>query len=284
MPFRVGHRILRHHNASAQDFQRGLEAIDRNVRAQAQIVNDLLDMSRIISGQVRLEVRPMNLQDIIQAALDTVRPSAESKGIRLQTLIDSKVGPARGDPHRLHQVLWNLFSNAIKFTPKSGRVTVTLEHVESHLEITVEDSGIGIEPEFLPFVFDRFRQADAGIGCRYGGLGLGLSIVKSLVELHGGTVRVKSLGRSQGCTFTVALPVYHLRIEETDRLKSMKSDPLQTIELPRLDNTRVLVVDDDQEGCAIMARMVEGRARACAASTRLGKAWRSWPTSGSTSF
>ena len=252
-------QILRHHNASAQDFERGLEAIARNVRAQTQIVNDLLDMSRIISGHVLLEVRATNLHDVMQSALDTVRPSAESKGIRLQTLLDSRIGPVRGDPNRLQQVMWNLLANAIKFTPKGGRVTLSLERVDSQIEITVDDSGIGIDAEFLPFVFDRFRQADAGIGRRYGGLGLGLSIVKSLVELHGGTVRVNSPGRDRGATFTVALPVYHLRVDQTERLRSIRADPLATIELPRLENTRVLVVDDDLEGCAIMARMVEGR-------------------------
>ncbi len=252
-------QILRHHNASTEDFQRGLEAIDRNVRAQTQIVNDLLDMSRIISGHVLLEVRPMSLQEVIQGSLDSVRPSADSKGIRVQTLLDSKLGPVRGDPSRLQQVLWNLLANAIKFTPRGGRVSVTLERVDSHVEITVDDNGIGIEPEFMPFVFDRFRQADAGIGRRYGGLGLGLSIVKSLVELHGGSVRVESPGHDQGSTFTVMLPVYHVRVDDTDRSRSLRSDPLRTIELPRLDNTRALVVDDDLEGCAITARMVEGR-------------------------
>lgn len=265
-------QILRHHNASPEDFKRGLEAIDRNVRSQTQIVNDLLDMSRIISGHVLLEVRPMNLPEAIQAALDSVRPSADSKGIRIQTLLDTRLGPVRGDPHRLQQVLWNLLANAIKFTPKGGRVTVTLERVDSHVEVTVEDNGIGIDPEFLPYVFDRFRQADAGIGRRYGGLGLGLSIVKSLVELHGGSVRAKSLGKDRGSSFTVALPVYHVRIDDADQRRALRSDPLQTIELPRLDNTRVLVVDDDLEGCAIMARMVEVRGAQvrCIASGREG--------------
>jgi PAS domain S-box-containing protein len=252
-------QILRHHNASPQDFQRGLEAIDRNVRAQTQIVNDLLDMSRIISGQVLIEVRPMSLQEVIHGALDSVRPSADSRGIRIQTMLDSQLGPVRGDPNRMQQVLWNLLTNAIKFTPKGGRISVALERIDSHVEITIEDTGIGIEPEFLPFVFDRFRQADAGIGRRYGGLGVGLSIVKSLVELHGGSVRVRSPGRNQGSTFAVILPVYQVRIEEGDRVRSMRSDPLETIALPRLDHTRALVVDDDLEGCAIMARMLEGR-------------------------
>ena len=252
-------QILRHHNASPQDFQRGLEAIDRNVRAQTQIVNDLLDMSRIISGQVLLEVRPMSLQEVIHTALDSVRPSAEAKGIRVQSLLDSRLGAVRGDPQRLQQVLWNLLANAIKFTPRGGRVTVALERIDSQAQITIEDTGVGIEPDFLPFVFDRFRQADAGIARHYGGLGLGLSIVKSLVELHGGAVRVSSPGRDQGSTFTVALPIYHLRLEDVDRSRSMRADPLETIELPRLDHTRALVVDDDLEGCALMARILEGR-------------------------
>src|SRR6185437_8119010 len=166
--------------------------------------------------QVLLEVRPMSLQEVIHTALDSVRPSAEGKGIRVQTLLDSRLGAVRGDPHRLQQVLWNLLANAIKFTPKGGRVTIALERVDSHAQITIEDTGIGIEADFLPYVFDRFRQADAGIGRRYGGLGLGLSIVKSLVELHGGVVRVNSPGRDQGSTFIVSLPIYHVRVQDID--------------------------------------------------------------------
>jgi PAS domain S-box-containing protein len=251
--------LLLHPGTRPEDLKRGMEAISRNVRVQAQIVNDLLDMSRVVSGQVMLEVHPTSLQEIVGHAIDAVRPSADNKAIRIQTLIDSRIGPVRGDPTRLQQVIWNLLSNAVKFTPKDGCVKVILERVDSHVEVTVEDSGIGIDPDFLPFVFDRFRQADPGISRRYGGLGIGLSIVKSLVELHGGSVRAKSPGKDQGSTFSVALPLFHVRPDE-DRLSRVSpSDPLQTIELPRLDDTRVLLVDDDADGCELVSAILVAR-------------------------
>ena len=262
--------LLQHAGTKPEDLKRGLEAISRNVRTQAQIVNDLLDMSRIVSGQVMLEVHPMSLQDVLSHAIDAVRPSADNKFIIIQTLIDSKIGPVRGDPTRLQQVIWNLLSNAVKFTPKGGRIKASLERVDSHVEVTVEDSGSGIEPDFLPFVFDRFRQADSGISRRHGGLGIGLSIVKSLVELHGGSVRAKSPGKDRGSTFSVALPLFHVRPEE-DRLSTMNlSDPLQTIELPRLDGTRVLLVDDDADGGELVSAILVARGAhvRCVASGR----------------
>ncbi|HXS28638.1 MAG TPA: ATP-binding protein [Steroidobacteraceae bacterium] len=251
--------LLQHPGAKAEDVRRGLEAIARNVRIQAQIVNDLLDMSRVISGQVMLEVRPTSLQEILGHAIDAVRASAENKSIRIQTLIDSKIGPVRGDPTRLQQVLWNLLSNAVKFTPKRGRINVILERVDSHVEVTVEDTGIGIDPDFLPFVFERFRQGEAGISRRYGGLGIGLSIVKNLVELHGGSVRAKSPGKEQGSTFTVALPLFHVRPDDDRTSQTSQSDPLQKIELPRLDGTRVLLVDDDVGGCELVSAILTAR-------------------------
>lgn len=251
--------LLRHPGTKPEDLKRGLEAISRNVRIQAQIVNDLLDMSRVVSGQVMLEVHPTSLQQILGHAIEAVTPSADNKSIRIQTLIDAKVGPVRGDPTRLQQVVWNLLSNAVKFTPKGGRIKVILERVDSHVEITIEDTGIGIESDFLPFVFDRFRQADSGISRRHGGLGIGLSIVKSLVELHGGSVRAKSPGRNQGSTFSVALPLFHVRPEEDRRSSANPSDPLQTIELPRLDGTRVLLVDDDADGCELVSAILAAR-------------------------
>jgi PAS domain S-box-containing protein len=265
--------ILRHPKASTQDFSRGIEIIDRNVRAQTQIVNDLLDMSRIDSGQIHLEVRSMDLVEVIHGALEAARPSADAKRIRIQTLLDSRVGAMRGDPHRLQQVLWNLVSNAVKFTPAGGGIQVSLERVHSHLEIAVQDSGIGIPAEFLPHVFERFRQADAGIGRRYGGLGLGLSIVKSLVELHGGTVRVKSAGQDRGSTFIVALPVHHVRTDDASPLPRAGTHPLDAIGLPALENTSVLIVEDDADGRALLARIVESRgARTqCATRTHSGK-------------
>jgi PAS domain S-box-containing protein len=251
--------LLRHPGTKPEDLKRGLEAISRNVRIQTQIVSDLLDMSRVVSGQVMLEVQSTSLQEILGHAIDAIRASADNKSIRIQTLIDSKIGPVRGDPTRLQQVFWNLLSNAVKFTPKRGSIKVILERVDSHVEVTVEDTGIGIDPEFLPFVFDRFRQADSGVSRRHGGLGLGLSIVKSLVELHGGTVRAKSPGADQGSTFAVALPLFHVRTEDNRASAGSPSDPLLTIDLPRLDDTSVLLVDDDVDGCELVTAILVAR-------------------------
>jgi PAS domain S-box-containing protein len=252
--------LLRERRARPEDFDRGLETIERNVRIQAQIVNDLLDMSRIISGKVHLEVQPLYLHEVVTNAIDAVRQSAAAKEIRIHPLLDSRIGLVRGDPNRLQQVLWNLLTNAIKFTPKGGRVQIVLERVNSHAEISVEDNGIGIRGDFLPYVFDRFRQADPSTTRRFGGLGLGLSIVKNLVELHGGTVRVKSPGESQGSTFIISLPISHVRTDEGDRGTSstQAADPMDAIELPRLDNVRVLVVDDEPDGRALIARILDG--------------------------
>jgi CheY-like chemotaxis protein len=241
-----------------QDTQ-ALQTIDRNVRAQARIIDDLLDMSRIVSGKIHLEIQPLHLHAVIEGALDAVRQSAAAKNIRLHTLLDSNIGLVRGDPNRLQQVLWNLLSNSVKFTPTGGRISVVLERVNSHVEIVVEDSGIGIRADFLPFVFDRFRQADPTTTRRHGGLGLGLSIVKTLVEMHGGSVRVKSPGENQGSTFIVALPVSHVRTEAVPGGQRATTTPdlLDAIQLPRLDNVRVLVVDDEADGRALIARILE---------------------------
>src|SRR6185436_8130812 len=165
-----------------------------------------------------------------------VRQSAAAKNIRINTLLDSNIDLVRGDPNRLQQVLWNLLSNAVKFTPRGGRISVVLERVNSHVEIIVEDTGIGIRSDFLPFVFDRFRQADPSTTRHHGGLGLGLSVVKNLVEMHGGSVRVKSPGENQGSTFVVGLPVSHVRAEDHEERRRVSSgDPVDSIELPRLN-------------------------------------------------
>jgi len=236
-----------------------LQTIDRNVRAQVRIIDDLLDMSRIVSGKLHLEVQPLHLHQVIEEGLDAVRQSAAAKNIRINTLLDSNIDLVRGDPNRLQQVLWNLLSNAVKFTPRGGRISVVLERVNSHVEIIVEDTGIGIRSDFLPFVFDRFRQADPSTTRHHSGLGLGLSVVKNLVEMHGGSVRVKSPGENKGSTFVVTLPVSHVRAEEGHRLATTMIDPLDAIELPRLDNVRVLVVDDEADGRALIARILEDR-------------------------
>ena len=200
-------KILRSGKVDAEDMEEGLAAIERNSQAQTQIIEDLLDISRIISGNLRLDVQRLHLADIIEAALAAVLPAANAKEIRIHKVLDSLAGPVTGDAARLQQVVWNLLSNAVKFTPKGGQVQVLLERVNSHVEISVIDTGIGIKPEFLPHVFDRFRQADASTTRRHGGLGLGLAIVKQLVEMHGGSIRAKSPGEGQGATFTVTLPI-----------------------------------------------------------------------------
>ena len=252
--------LLRGPRISAQDRERGLETIERNVRVQAQIVNDLLDMSRIISGKVHLEVQSLYLHEVVNNAIDTVRQSAAAKRVRIQPMLDSRIGMVRGDPNRLQQVLWNLLSNAVKFTPADGRVQVVLERVNSHVEISVQDTGIGIPTEFLPHVFDRFRQGDPSTTRRYGGLGLGLSIVKSLVELHGGTVRVKSPGENLGSTFVVALPIAYVQNDDCERRgKARSPEPLEAVALPELRGVSVLIVDDEPDGRALIARILEGR-------------------------
>ena len=253
--------LLRERKNSPADHARGLETIERNARIQAQIVNDLLDMSRIISGKVQLEVQPLYLHEVINNSIDAVSQSAVAKNIRIQPMLDTGIGLVRGDPNRLQQVLWNLLSNAIKFTAKDGRVQVVLERVNSHVEICIEDTGIGIRPDFLPYVFDRFRQADSGTTRRHGGLGLGLSIVKNLVELHGGTVRVKSPGENQGSTFIVSLPISYVRgsARETTARPGGFGDVAEAIELPELRNIRVLIIDDEADGRTLVAHILQDR-------------------------
>jgi PAS domain S-box-containing protein len=199
-----------------EELAHGLAVIERNAKLQGQLIEDLLDMSRIISGNLRLNVQLVELPGVIRAAMESVRPAAEAKGLRLHEVLDPLAGVVSGDPGRLQQVIWNLLSNAVKFTPKGGRVQVVLERVNSHVEVTVADTGEGIAPEFLPLVFDRFRQADASTTRQHGGLGLGLAIVKHLVELHGGNVRAKSPGKNQGASFTVVLPVRATRGNHAD--------------------------------------------------------------------
>lgn len=246
---------------------RALQTIDRNARAQGRIINDLLDMNRIVSGKIQLEVQTLNLHEMLAAAVSTVRQSATAKKIRIDTVLDPGVGQVRGDPNRLQQVLWNLLSNAVKFTPTDGRVSVVLKRVDSSVEISVEDTGIGIRADLLPFVFDRFRQGDSSTTRRYGGLGLGLSIVKSLVELHGGSVRVRSAGEDQGSTFVVALPMPH-SLERDSDAQPLDLDSSATIELPRLDHIEICVVDDEQDGAILLARILEERgARVVTADT-----------------
>ena len=237
--------ILRSSSMSDEQMIQGLETIERNARAQTQIVNDILDMSAIISGKMRLDVQPVKLDEVIRAAIDTVQPAAVAKGIRIESILDPLAMAIKGDPNRLQQVLWNLLNNAIKFTPKNGKVQVSLERVNSHVEVCVTDTGQGIDPAFLPYVFDRFRQEDASSTRSVGGLGLGLSIVKHIAEVHGGTVRVKSRGLGHGATFIVQLPVIAVQVDGERREHPRAEKPsTAATSSPELKDMRVLVVDD----------------------------------------
>ena len=251
-------KILRSSTVDAEDLAEGLAAIDRNSQAQAQIIEDLLDISRITSGNLRLEVQRLALADIIEEALAVVLPAANAKEIRIHKVLDSLTAPVTGDPARLQQVVWNLLANAVKFTPRGGQVQVLLERVNSHVEISVIDTGIGIKPEFLPHVFDRFSQADTSTTRRYAGLGLGLAIVKRLVEMHGGSIRAKSPGEGQGATFTVALPI---TVVHPDRPEPPKVRPRGNSGAARdayqdraLAGLKVLVVDDEPDARQVLRR------------------------------
>jgi PAS domain S-box-containing protein len=245
---------------SDRELVQGLEAIDRNARVQAQIIDDLLDMSRIISGKVRLDVQAIDLPAVVLEAVDTMRATATAKGVRLQTVLDPLNAPISGDPNRLQQVFWNLLSNAIKFTPKGGRIQILLERVDSHVEVSVIDTGEGISPDFLPYIFDRFQQADASTTRRHGGLGLGLSIVKNLIELHGGNVRVKSGGLGKGATFIITLPLTVLHLPkaqgEGEHPKSRPS-ALRSPPAVSLAEARVLVIDDDSDARNLLRVLLE---------------------------
>jgi CheY-like chemotaxis protein/two-component sensor histidine kinase len=233
-------------------FAQATEAIERGARLQSKLIEDILDFSRIISGKLRLDVQKVDLAKVIEMAVEIVSLSAQAKNIRLQIILDSN-GFVSGDSHRLQQVVWNLLTNAIKFTPKSGRVQVRLERVNSSVEISVSDTGKGISPEFLPYVFDRFQQADNTTTRRHEGLGLGLSISRHIVELHGGTIRAESPGDDSGATFTVSLPVMiiHQKDNSAFAVKGKQSPadeeitPLSTA--LQLSGLHTLIVDDEAD-------------------------------------
>ncbi len=248
------------------ELAQGLEVIERNARAQTKIIDDLLDMSRIISGKVRLDVQRVDLAAVARLAVDTVRPGADAKGVRLQAVLDPLAGPVNGDPNRLQQVLWNLLTNAVKFTPRGGRVQILLERVNSLLELRVIDTGQGISADFLPHVFDRFSQADASNTRQHAGLGLGLAIVKQLVELHGGSVSAKSAGPGQGATFCIELPLLSVSGEVAgppDRRHPSRSEAAEggqadpAGQFADFSGLKILVVDDEPDARALMRRLLE---------------------------
>ncbi|MES1022460.1 ATP-binding protein [Gloeocapsa sp. BRSZ] len=251
-------QLLRSQKLNEATRSRALEAIERNARGQANLIEDLLDISRIITGKLRLHVRPIELVPVIEAAIDTVRPAADAKQVRIQSVLDPSAGPVSGDSDRLQQVVWNLLSNAIKFTPKGGRVQVRLERVNSHVEIIVSDTGQGISPDFLPYIFERFRQADSTHTRSHGGLGLGLAIVRHLVELHGGTVQAQSPGEGQGTTFMVQLPLtVVLKTHESERVHPTVGGEVSFDCAPTLSGLKVLLVDDEADARDLLATVLQ---------------------------
>lgn len=227
----------------------GLDTIDRNARAQSRLIEDILDFSRINAGKLNLNVRSLDLTDVIDAAVDIVRPAADGRGVRLERVLDSQAGHISGDADRLQQVVWNLLSNAVKFTARGGKVLIRLERINSHCELTVTDTGQGISREFLPYVFDRFSQADSSSTRAHAGLGLGLGIVRHLVELHGGTVQAFSRGVGQGSTFAVRLPLLVAHDRAEDEIVRIELPAVRTFEQSFADLTGVsiLVVEDNDD-------------------------------------
>ena len=265
-------RLLRTRSFDEATTARALETIERNAKSQAQLIEDILDVSRIIRGKLHLNLRPIRLAPVIEAAIDSVRPSAEAKSIQLEAVLDPMVDLVAGDPDRLQQIVWNLLTNAIKFTPEGGKIEVRSLRVGSHAQIQVSDTGIGISPEFLPYVFDRFRQADSTTTRSHSGLGLGLAIVRHLVELHGGSVYADSAGEGQGSTFTVQLRLHNCPEEqgnsaesqqitpEESELKQERDDSLQGTSgetSATLSGLRVLIVDDEPDVRDLITTVVE---------------------------
>jgi signal transduction histidine kinase len=257
--------VLSSSGTEPDDIARAVEVIERNAYAQARLVDDLLDMSRIITGKIHLDMQQVELQPVIGAALETIRPSAEAKGVRILTTLDAHTGPVVGDANRLQQIIWNILSNAVKFTPEGGKVEVMLKRVDSQAEIAVSDTGQGIAPEFLPYVFDEFQQADASTSRKHGGMGLGMAIVKHLVELHKGTVRAESLGEGLGATFRVNLPLATEAAigQDKDGVFSAETDETTEFGGPgtggslTLRGVRILVVDDEADARELIKRVLE---------------------------
>ena len=246
--------VLREARRDEKVLNQGLEAIDRNARVQAQLIDDLLDVSRIVSGKLNLDVRPLDITSVARAAINVVRPAADAKGIVLDYWAEPGLGAICADSARLHQIVWNLLSNAVKFTPNGGRIHVRVDQDGSDARVTVKDTGQGIDAEFLPRVFDRFRQADSSTTRSFGGLGLGLAIVRHLVELHGGTVSAHSDGVNKGASFSATFP---LLADRSESVAVAQSGEVSVAEFRSLDGLRVLLVDDEPEAREIISTVIE---------------------------
>jgi signal transduction histidine kinase/ActR/RegA family two-component response regulator len=253
-------QVLLGGRADDQKMRKGLEAISRAIQSESQMINDLLDVSRIEAGKMRLDVRTVDLPSVIEAAAEVVRPSADAKSIRVQLILDPKAGPVAGDPERLQQVFWNLLSNAVKFTPKDGRVEVKLQRINSHVELTVSDNGRGIDAKVLPRIFEPFWQEEGGPSRSEVGLGLGLSISRKIVEMHGGSLIAASGGPGLGSTFTVILPV---SLAHVVSLPARREHPTAAITPPdrdvRLDGLRILAVDDQPDAITAIQNLLQAR-------------------------
>ena len=273
-------RMLQMGQIDARTTPRALDAIVRNAHVQLQLIDDLLDVSRIISGKMRLDIRPVDIHRVLESALDAVRPAADAKGLKLHSLLDPSAGPVSSDPDRLQQVAWNLLMNAVKFTPRDGRIQLTLQRVNSHLEIMVSDTGAGIRRELLPVIFDRFKQGESGSTRTQGGLGIGLALVRHLVELHGGSVTAQSAGEGKGATFTVKLPLVVALVRSTEeRAHPTAGQPVPAYHGPSLRGLRVLVVDDDPDALDLIAtilRRAEAEPMLCSSPPEALAALRSW--------
>lgn len=253
-------QMMRSGVVKADQYEKAIETIDRNARSQGQLIDDLLDITRIITGKLRLNIEEVNFASIINSAMQTVRPAAQAKNIQLLVEVPIVEPQILGDAERLQQIVWNLLSNAVKFTPRGGQISVILESKGSHIKLIVRDSGEGIQPEFLPYVFDRFSQADMSSTRRMGGLGLGLSIVRHLIEMHGGTISVFSEGKGLGATFTAFLPLSpaHRQDSSPEIARGNKyPDSAGHAPTTRLDGLNILVVDDEPDACEVLGVLLE---------------------------
>jgi PAS domain S-box-containing protein len=268
-------RMLRSRVLKEDRRDQALETLERNATTLTQMVEDVLDVSRIAAGKIRLHIQPVDLATVLGDALATITPAADAKGVRLESILESEVGRVSGDPDRLLQVIWNLLSNAVKFTPRGGRVQMRLQRVDSHVEVTVSDTGIGIHDDFLPHLFERFRQADSTTTRTHGGLGLGLAIARRIVELHGGSIVAFSPGEGKGATFRVELPVMIVHTgADAERRTHPRTDARRRppVEFPTLPDICVLVVDDDRDALELVREILESAGARVRTATSAGSA------------